>query len=407
MTDARYRVLLVASHPVQYASPIFRRMVQHPKLDILVTYCSLQGAKAGRDPGFGMELAWDIPLLEGYPWLELRNYAPRPRLEGFFGLVNPGIWKLVRSEQLDAIIFFTGYLCSTFWIGFAAAKLSRKPLLFATDAHSLSARDKQNWKARIKRLVLPWIYSLPDVVIVPSNGGVALMRSLGIPAERIALTPYTVDNDWWIRQAQKVNRAAVRSRWGIPLDAAVVLFCAKLQPWKRPQDLLRAFAQANISNAWLAIAGEGPLRASLEEEAKSLGISARVRFLGFVNQTALPEVYRSADLFVLPSDYEPFGVVVNEAMLCGCPVIVSDRVGARFDLVREGQTGFVFPVGEISSLARILRDVLPDRHRLQVISKAATQRMASWSPRDNIEASVEAIEQAVRLRSSSQGGTYR
>jgi glycosyltransferase involved in cell wall biosynthesis len=99
--------------------------------------------------------------------------------------------------------------------------------------------------------------------------------------------------------------------------------------------------------------------------------------------------------------------VVNEAMLCGCPVIVSDRVGARFDLVREGQTGFVFPVGEISSLARILRDVLPDRQRLQVISRAATQRMASWSPRDNIEASVGAIEQAVRLRSRSHGGRNR
>src|SRR5580658_5413204 len=150
MSDARYRVLLVASHPVQYASPIFRRMVHHPKLDILVAYCSLQGAKAGTDPGFGMEVAWDIPLLEGYPWEQLPNYSLRPRLERFFGLVNPRIWKLVRSGKFDAIIFFTGYLCLTFWIGFAAAKVSRRPLLFATDAHSLSARDKQNWKVHLK-----------------------------------------------------------------------------------------------------------------------------------------------------------------------------------------------------------------------------------------------------------------
>ena len=127
------------------------------------------------------------------------------------------------------------------------------------------------------------------------------------------------------------------------------------------------------------IAGEGSLRASLEEEAKSLGIFARVRFLGFVNQSALPRVYRSADLFVLPSDYEAFGVVVNEAMLCGCPVIVSDRVGARFDLLQEGETGFVFPAGDVGSLARILKAVLPDRQRLQVISRAAAHRMASWS----------------------------
>ena len=403
MNSAPYRVLLVATHPVQYATPIFRRMAHHPKLDILVAFCSLQGAKAGTDPGFGMEVAWDIPLLEGYPWVELRNCALRPRLGRFFGLVNPGIWKLARSEKFDAIIFFTGYLYSTFWMGFAAAQASRKPLLFATDAHTLGSLDKQNWKVHLKRWVLPWMYRLPDVVIVPSSGGFELMRSLGIPAERIALTPYTVDNDWWIHQAQNVNRAEVRGRWGIPLDASVVLFCGKLQPWKRPQDLLRAFAEANISNAWLAIAGEGPLRASLEEEAKSMGIFNQVRFLGFVNQSALPEVYSSVDLFVLPSDYEAFGVVVNEAMLCGCPVIVSDRVGARFDLLQEGETGFVFPAGDVSSLARILKEVLPDRQRLQIISRAAAHRMASWSPHDNIEATVKAIEQAIRLRSRLPG----
>ena len=403
MTEARYRVLVVASHPVQYASPIFQRMAQHPRLEILVAYCDMQGAKVGvgvgADPEFGIEVAWDIPLLEGYQWVELPNRSLRPSLGRFFGLVNPELWRLVRGGKFDAVVFFTGYRYLTFWIGMAAAKISRRPSLFATDAHDLSARDKNKLKVHLKRWVLPWIYSLPEVVMVPSSGGFELMRTLGIPAERIALTPYTIDNDWWTRHAENVNRAKVRMQWGIPTDALVVLFCAKLQPWKRPKDLLRAFAKANIPNAWLAIAGEGPLRASLEKEAKSLGISARARFLGFVNQSALPEVYRSADLFVLPSDYEPFGVVVNEAMLCGCPVVVSDRVGARFDLVRAGETGFVYPVGDLNALARILTEVLPNRQRLQIISKAAKSRMANWSPHENIEASVEAIARAVRLRS--------
>jgi glycosyltransferase involved in cell wall biosynthesis len=111
-----------------------------------------------------------------------------------------------------------------------------------------------------------------------------------------------------------------------------------------------------------------------------LGVAHRVRFLGFVNQSRLPDVYRAADILVLPSEYEPFGVVVNEAMLCGRPVIVSDRVGAKYDLVREGETGFVYPCGDIEALAQILREVLPDRERLRKMGEAARKRMETWSP---------------------------
>ena len=160
-----------------------------------------------------------------------------------------------------------------------------------------------------------------------------------------------------------MNRAAVRARWGVPQDAVVVLFCAKLQPWKRPHDLVRAFAKAAGANGYLVFVGDGPLRLDLESESASLGISERVRFVGFVNQSGLPEVYTASDVLVLPSGYEAFGVVVNEAMLCGCPVIVSDSVGAGFDLVREGETGFVFPTGDVEALSTLLREALQSFER--------------------------------------------
>ena len=73
---------------------------------------------------------------------------------------------------------------------------------------------------------------------------------------------------------------------------------------------------------------------------------------------------------MLPSEHEPFGVVVNEAMLCKCPVIVSDRVGARFDLVREAETGFVFPVGDVAGLAVALRRAMTDREGLRQMGEA-------------------------------------
>jgi glycosyltransferase involved in cell wall biosynthesis len=111
----------------------------------------------------------------------------------------------------------------------------------------------------------------------------------------------------------------------------------------------------------------------------------------------LPAVYRASDLLVLPSEYEPFGVVVNEAMLCGCAVSVSDRVGAGYDLVRMGETGFVFPCSDVDALARILRENLPARERLQQMGKAARKRLETWSPRESIEALAQAIERAVQL----------
>jgi glycosyltransferase involved in cell wall biosynthesis len=117
-----------------------------------------------------------------------------------------------------------------------------------------------------------------------------------------------------------------------------------------------------------------------------------VRFLGFVNQSQLPSVYRAADLFVLPSLFEPFGLVVNEAMLCGLPVAVSDRVGAKYDLVRPDENGYVFPAGDVEALAAILRQILPDGEKRARMGGAARRRMETWSPREYTDSVVRAVQ---------------
>jgi glycosyltransferase involved in cell wall biosynthesis len=160
-------------------------------------------------------------------------------------------------------------------------------------------------------------------------------------------------------------------------------------------DLLHAFARVPSVQAYLVFAGDGPLRRSLEAEAQSLQVADRVRFLGFVNQSGLPEAYCAADILALPSEYEPFGVVVNEAMLCGCCAVVSDRVGARFDLVREGETGFVYPVGDVDALARILGSLVADRSAAKRFGDAARRRMETWSPQLGIDKTIEAVERSL------------
>ena len=399
----RRRLLLVGSHVVQYSSPVFRELSRDPRLEILVAYCTLQGAQACVDPEFGVEVTWDTPLLDGYPWTHVPNRSLRPGLGRFFGLLNPGLWKLLREGKFDAV-YISGYFYASAWIAILAAKWFGVPILFTTDAHSLRTWVSQSpWRLRLKKFLVKRILSLGQVLLAGSTGTVAYLKSLGFSEDRIVLVRNVVDNDWWRARAQEADRDAVRASWRIPAQAATVLFCGKLQPWKQPQDVLQAFAQADVQDSRLVFAGDGPLRDSLEARAKALGISARVRFLGFVNQSQLPGVYRASDLLVLASVHEAFGLVVNEAMACGCPAVVSDRVGAKFDLVRRGETGFIYPAGDVAALAKIFREALSDPERLRRLGEEARVRMESWSPREFVESMAGAVELASgRARQTSR-----
>jgi glycosyltransferase involved in cell wall biosynthesis len=387
MQDRPWRILAVATHPVQYMSQIFRRLAAQPEMvDLNVVYLSLRGAEAGYDPGFNTTVKWDIPLLNDYQWVCL------PRAESPLSW-SPALWKLIRNGNFDAVLCFTGYRRITFWTALTAAKRSRAAFLFGTDSTNLKPRDGSSWKAAAKEIFWPYLFKLADQVIVPSSGARDLMFSLGISADRVTITPYTVDNDWWFQQSKLVDRVKVRSKWGIPLDSMIVLFSAKLQDWKRPLDLLYAFHRANLPNSMLLYVGEGPMRSEIVSRASSLGVSDQVKLLGFVNQTELPAIYTSADLMVLPSAYEPFGVVVNEAMCCGCPVASSDQVGAARDLIVPVCPDFVYRCGDVERLTAILSGT--DRSKLEGLRQKFRSHISTWSPDRNITACMDAVSAAV------------
>ena len=394
MGKRRLRVLVIASHVVQYTASVFRRAAVHPSLDFHVAYCSLRGAEAGHDAEFGSVIQWDVPLLDGYEWIEVINKGSGS--ESFWGLFNPGLWNLIRKGGFHAVICFTGYIKASFWIAYFASRTSDTRFLFGTDATKLGGlRSGQRWKVPVKKYLWPRLFGLADQILVPSSGGRDLMLTLGFPSERITLTPYSVDNDWWMKQSLAVEPDGARARWEIKPDDFVILFCAKLQTWKRPFDLLRAFAHANLKGAQLIFAGDGPLRTELESEAIALGIDSQVRFVGFVNQSQLPSLYAAADIMVLPSEYEAFGVVVNEAMCCGCPVISSDSVGASRDLIATITPEFIYSCGDTTALANILQKISENRDQLKTIRRAVRTHMLSWSPEQNVDATVDAISRAV------------
>jgi len=398
--DRRYRVLYVCSHPVQYIAPLFRRMSHHPEVDLTVAYCRMLGAKAGYDAEFATTVEWDVPLLDGYHWVEIPNKGTGS--EGFWGLYNPGLWKFVREGKYDAVFCPTGYIRASFWITLLASKLSGAAFVFGTDAITFDSREVTQWKIWFKRIFWPPLFRrLASQVLVTCTPGHEFMHSIGIPNERITIIPNIVDNDWWTEQASKINRERVRASWGINPDTFVVMFCAKLQPWKRPLDLLHGFAEAALSNSLLLYAGEGAQRQLLETESKRLNISEKVRFLGFTNQSQLPAIYAGSDLLVLLSYHEPFGLVVNEAMLCGCAAAVSDHVGSRRDLIDAVDPSFVYPCGDTAALGALLRRLASDRPLLERFRAKAKERIRTWSPQQWVEAHLEALRRTVPSPRSS------
>ncbi len=144
MPEPRYRVLAIGSHPVQYMAPLLRRMAQHPQLDLSVAYCTLRGAQSAHDPEFNTTVQWDVPLLEGYAWQEIPNHGSGA--ESFWGLYNPGLWKLIRTGKFDAVLCYLSYFCASFWISYFACRRSGTAFIFGTDASGLLPRSGGPWK---------------------------------------------------------------------------------------------------------------------------------------------------------------------------------------------------------------------------------------------------------------------
>ena len=398
MSDRRYRVLILTTHVVQYASPLYRVLAGDPRLETLVAYCSLQGAESGFDPEFGVQVQWDVPLLDGYKWVQVPNRSLRPRLGHFWGLWNPGLWKLIRRGKFDAIVIYTGYMCASFWIAVLAAKSAGVAVLISTDSTTLQSREGKRWKESLKPFILRRVYSFVDVIMAASNAARKLAMELGVSEKRIRVIRCGVNKEAWLASNGEFDRAGVRAGWNVPANAPVILYCAKLQPWKRPLDLVEAFAKANLPDAYLVFAGDGAQRAEVESRAHVLGMADRVRILGFVNFSQLPGIYRAADLFVLPSAYDACPLVIPEAMFCGLPVIMSDAVLGRLEMIDVGVSGYLYPCGDTHALAGILKNVFAAPQKLQQLKEGVGRQMESWTKGEFLDCWVGAVEAAVQLK---------
>jgi len=340
------RVGILLSHPTQYHSPWFRSLAQRPEIEIKVFYC-LQPDSSEQGTGFGVSFQWDVPLLESYPHAFLKNVARRPGFH-FTGSDTPEISDLIASREFDAWII-NGWRVKSEWQAIRACWKYGVPMLIRGDSHLLNHQPPHTRIA--KRMILGrWIPRF-DGYLTVGKLNEEYYKYYGADSSRFFPARHFVDNQRFATLAAGANIEELRAHWTISQSATVFLFAGKFVDKKQPMDAIKAIEKLVARNAdvHLLMVGNGNLRRLCEEYSASRRLP--VTFAGFLNQSQMANAYVCADVLVLPSASETWGLVVNEAMSCGVPAIVSDRVGCGPDLVYPGQTGAIFPAGNVDRLA--------------------------------------------------------
>ena len=319
-----------------------------------------------------MSVAWDIPLTEGYEFELVPNLSSDPGTHHFRGLRNPSLVKRIKAWEPD-VIQVTGWAWQSHLLALRAFSKMGKPVLFRGDSHLLnSTRRGARWQ--LKRTILTRVFSWPSGFLVVGAANRAYYEAFGVGPERLASCTHSIDV---ARFAQPIDRyeeeaRLLRRQLDISDDKCVILFAGKFERKKQPVELMRAAQALSNPNLVLVMVGSGELGA--EVNAIAAADLALFRVLPFQNQIRMPVIYRLADLYVLPSAFgETWGLAVNEALACGRPVLVSDRVGCAADVV-DASCGRIFSWADPSSLPRALSEIIKDRDVLSEMGKSAAKR---------------------------------
>jgi glycosyltransferase involved in cell wall biosynthesis len=401
--DRKVRLAYLVSHPIQYQAPLLRRIALEPDIDLTVLFGSDFSVRGYKDRGFGVEVAWDTPLLEGYyseflrPLRDTGHVSPTTP-------ISRGIYRRLQqrdgSPAFDAL-WVHGYASVNSLQAILLANALGIPVLLRAESW-LADRVRSHWKLALKSAFFKLLgKGLAGVLPIGTQNAAYWTHYFGSNVPQF-LMPYAVDNDYFagLAKAATSREQELRAELDMAPQRPVILFASKLQQRKHADHLLEAYRifltdQNPYDRPYLVIVGDGEQRAQLEAMALELGLED-VRFAGFRNQSELPRFFQLADVFVLPSRHEPWGLIVNEAMASGCPVIVSSDVGCQADLITDGIEGCVYPVGDISALAQALRRVFSSYDSAATMGEYAQRRISAWTYEEDVRGLRRALAAVTR-----------
>jgi glycosyltransferase involved in cell wall biosynthesis len=377
------KLAIISTHPIQYNAPFFKLLTHRAKVTVKVFYTWSQSQSGSKyDPGFGKNIEWDIPLLDGYKYSFVNNISSSPGSHHYKGIVNPTLIDEINEWGANAVLVY-GWSFKSHFKAMRYFK-GKIPVFFRGDSTLLD--EQSGIRKIIRNFFLRFVYRYVDYAMYAGKANKNYFLENGLKENQLVFMPHAIDNNRFALSEEKINAATqLRNKLQIAEDAIVFLFAGKLEPKKQPHFLAKIFNQLPIKNIHLIIAGNGILEDQLK---KDFAHAPNIHFLDFQNQQSMPALYAACNVFILASKGpgETWGLAVNEAMAAGKPVIVSNACGVAYDLVYEAETGFVFEKSNEQELKKCITYFSENKGLLKNMGNNCTERISKYSFKEQVDA---------------------
>ena len=364
MREVKRRVVLLTEIIAPYRIPVFNELAKCDEIDLEVVFLAENDPSLRQWEVYKDEIAFSYQVLPSW----------RTRMGKRNILLNSGLSAALEKARPDAIIC-GGYNYLASWQSLFWARQRKVPFIAWVESN---ARDHRSGDAASEFLKRKFLRSCA-AVIVPGKSSFEYVRGYSVPAEAIFTAPNAVDSELFARGADDARQNAVSRREELGLPSRFFLYVGRLVPEKGVFELLHAYGTLSEDlqkQVGLVFVGDGASRKELARNA-----SAEVQFKGFAQRDQLSSYYGLAEALVFPTHSDPWGLVVNEAMACGLPIIASDAAGCVADLVSDGWNGRVVSPKSVEELASAMTELAGNSELRHLMGKHGRERILAYSPR--------------------------
>ncbi len=404
---------IISEKVMPYRCALYRKLAEFEDIYLDVIFLDRWGLEERYDPTMGARYSWGESVLQGFNYQFVENksgvkvtYTGADKTEKearlgtfgaiiyyfrtFFGLVNFGLPRLIRSGRYDVVII-ENYSSISSLLGALYARLGGALVFLRGEA--VRRRNQSRFLLMLKKIYLGVIFKIYDGFMYSCSANKSYYLYYGAKSEFLYFVPSAVDSSFFSPE-QRTNFFSGRASLGIPQDDVVFLGVGRMVPRKNWSEAIEAFAifLNSFPGGTLVLVGDGPERDDLSFKIGGK-IEGKVIFAGFKNQNEILDYYEAADIVVQSSSYDPSPKVLNEALAFGLPMIVSDAVGTAGDVCIDKNNGIVYPAGDVKGLAEAMLNLAKNPDMRRQYSESSLRLRDEWSLQAGAENIVKAVKQ--------------